>query len=49
MQVTNKKMNRKSMEHVQKQHFSFNPRKGSSPSAVFLKVSQSCFELMTDR
>ena len=41
------------MEHVQKQHFSFNSRMGSSPSEVFLKilrfvtvVSQSCFELM---
>ena len=31
-----KKMNSNSMEHVQKQHFSFNSRKGSSPSELFL-------------
>ena len=31
-----KKMNSNSMEHVQKQHFSFNSRKGSSPSELFV-------------
>ena len=46
----NKKMNSNSMEHVQKQHFSFNSRLESSPCKDFLKirsvVSLSCFELM---
>ena len=49
----NEKVNSNSMEHVQKQHFSFNSRIGNSPSEVFLKilrsvvvVSRSCFELM---
>ena len=47
----NKKMNSNSMEHVQKQHVSFNSRMGSSPSKVSLTilgsvVSRSCFELM---
>ena len=40
------------MEHVQKQHLSFNSRMGCSPFEVFLKisrsvVSRSCFELMS--
>ena len=33
------------MEHMQKQHFSFNSRKGSSPSEVFLKILGLFFEL----
>ena len=50
-QVMNKKMNSNSMDHVQKQHFNFNARMGSSPSEVCLEISQSvvsrsCFELM---
>ena len=40
-QVMNKKMNSNSMEHIQKQHFSSNSRKGSSPFEVFLKISRS--------
>ena len=31
------------MEHVQKQHFSFNSRKGSSPSEVFFKNITAVF------
>ena len=51
LQVMNMKMNSNSMERVQKKHFSFNSRMGTSPSKVFLKilrsvVSGSCFELM---
>ena len=50
-QVMNKKMNSNSMDYVQKQHFSFNARIGSSQSEVCLEisrsvVSRSCFELM---
>ena len=37
-QVMNKKTNSNSMEHVQKQHFSFNSRMESSPSKVFQKI-----------
>ena len=44
----NKKMNSNSMEHVQKKHFSFNSRKGSSPSEVFLRIWQLFFELMVE-
>ena len=37
-----KKMNSNSMEHVQKQHFSFNSRKGNSPSELSLVSHTIC-------
>ena len=37
------------MEHVQKQHVSFNSRKGSSPSEVFLNISLLFFEFFLSR
>ena len=45
-QVMNKKLISNSMEHVQKQHFSFNSRKGSNPSEVFLKIPRLFLELV---
>ena len=40
-QVMNKKMNSNSMAHVQKQHFSSNSRKASSPSGLFRKIARA--------
>ena len=40
-QVRNKKIHINSMEHVQKQHFSFNSRKRSSPFEPLLKIWRS--------
>ena len=45
-QVRNKKININSMEHAQKQHFSFNSRKRSSPFEPLLKISRSWIEPM---
>ena len=48
-QLMNKKINSNSIEHVQKQYFSFNSRMGSVSIQILRSVavvSRSCFELI---